>query len=75
MDRTKQRELASRGGTAAHLKGTAHTWTADEAREAGRKGGIITHQNRKARQLAECYERTAQLGPSMPVIWADKDVE
>jgi uncharacterized protein len=39
MDRTKQREIASKGGKAAHQKGTAHEFTREEAREAGRKGG------------------------------------
>jgi len=41
MDHEKRREIASRGGRAAHEKGTAHKWTRDEAREAGRKGGIV----------------------------------
>ena len=36
MDRGKQREIASKGGKAAHQKGTAHEWTSEEAREAGR---------------------------------------
>ena len=39
MDRTKQREIASKGGKAAHEKGNAHEWTVEEAKEAGRKGG------------------------------------
>ena len=39
MDRDKQREIARKGGKAAHEKGTAHEFTADEARAAGRKGG------------------------------------
>jgi general stress protein YciG len=39
MDPEKQRQIASKGGKAAHQKGTAHEWDADEAREAGRKGG------------------------------------
>jgi general stress protein YciG len=43
MDRTQQREIASKGGKAAHAKGTAHEWTAEEAREAGRKGGMMSH--------------------------------
>src|SRR5688572_10758894 len=46
MDRDKQREIASKGGRAAHEKGTAHEWTREEAREAGRKGGLRTHQQR-----------------------------
>jgi uncharacterized protein len=47
MDRAKQREIASKGGKAAHQKGTAHEWTSEEAREAGRKGGMASHQRRK----------------------------
>ncbi len=44
MDRDKQREIASKGGRVAHQKGTAHEWTAVEAREAGRKGGLASHR-------------------------------
>ncbi len=47
MDRQKQREIASRGGKAAHGKGTAHEFTSQEAREAGRKGGEKVSQNRE----------------------------
>jgi uncharacterized protein len=42
MSPEKQREIASKGGRAAHEKGTAHEWTPDEARAAGRKGGQIS---------------------------------
>ena len=42
----KQREIASKGGRAAHEKGTAHEWTADEARSAGRKGGQVSRGGR-----------------------------
>ena len=42
MDSAKQREIASKGGRAAHQKGTAHEWTREEAREAGRKGGMMS---------------------------------
>jgi len=44
MDRDKQRSIASKGGKAAHAKGTAHEWTEKEAREAGRKGGLASHR-------------------------------
>jgi uncharacterized protein len=47
MDQEKQREIASKGGRAAHQKGTAHEFTADEAREAGRKGGETVSRNRE----------------------------
>ena len=46
MDPAKKREIASRGGRAAHEKGTAHEFTPDEARQAGRKGGERVSQNR-----------------------------
>ena len=46
MSPDKQREIASKGGRAAHEKGTAHEWTADEAREAGRKGGEMVSRDR-----------------------------
>ncbi len=44
MDPEKQREIASRGGKAAHEKGTAHEFTSEEAKEAGRKGGKAAHK-------------------------------
>jgi general stress protein YciG len=47
MDRNKQRDIASKGGKSAHLKGTAHEWTIEEAREAGRKGGATAHRRRQ----------------------------
>ena len=47
MDRTKQREIASKGGRAAHAKGTAHEFTSEEARVAGRKGGEAVSRDRE----------------------------
>jgi general stress protein YciG len=52
MDRVKQREIASKGGKAAHQKGTAHEWTSEEARDAGRKGGLASHKRRREQILA-----------------------
>jgi general stress protein YciG len=46
MDSAKQREIASKGGRAAHAKGTAHEFTSDEARVAGRKGGEAVSRDR-----------------------------
>src|SRR5215218_7690644 len=46
MSPEKQREIASKGGRAAHQKGTAHEWTSEEARSAGRKGGQISRGGR-----------------------------
>jgi general stress protein YciG len=47
MDRTLVSAIARKGGKAAHSAGTAHEFTSDEAREAGRKGGRATHAKRR----------------------------
>ena len=59
MDAEKQREIARKGGRAAHEKGTAHEFTADEARAAGRKGGERVSANR------EHMSRIGRLGGKM----------
>ena len=46
MSPERQKEIASKGGRAAHQKGTAHEWTSEEARSAGRKGGQISRGGR-----------------------------
>ena len=46
MDPERQKEIASKGGRAAHEKGTAHEWSSVEARNAGRKGGVTVSQDR-----------------------------
>jgi hypothetical protein len=46
MDRTRVKEIASKGGKAAHAAGTAHQFSSDEARVAGRKGGMAPHARR-----------------------------
>lgn len=67
MDRSKQREIASKGGKAAHQKGTAHEWTSEEAREAGRKGGIASHQRRRERMSSNPSEvRSLGTASSLP---------
>lgn len=45
MDEEKQRQIASKGGKAAHQKGTAHEFTSEEARRAGHLGGQARHRN------------------------------
>lgn len=47
MSPDKQREIASRGGRAAHEHGTAHEYTSEEAREAGRRGGEVVSRDRE----------------------------
>jgi general stress protein YciG len=46
MDRSKVSEIASKGGKAAHAAGTAHQFSSDEARNAGKKGGVAPHVRR-----------------------------
>lgn len=47
MDEAQQREIASKGGQAAHQKGTAHEFDSEEARRAGQKGGEAVSRNRE----------------------------
>jgi general stress protein YciG len=47
MDENQQREIASKGGQAAHQKGTAHEFDSEEARRAGQKGGEVVSRNRE----------------------------
>ena len=48
MSAEKKREIASKGGKAAHAQGTAHKWTSAEAQAAGRKGGSISRRRPKS---------------------------
>lgn len=48
MDRERQREIARKGGRAAHEQGVAHQWSSEEARAAGRKGGQSSRGSRNA---------------------------
>jgi general stress protein YciG len=63
MDRSKQREIASKGGKAAHQKGTAHEWTSEEAREAGRKGGMASHRRKQDQMQPQGNEEIAASAP------------
>lgn len=47
MDEATQRAIASKGGQAAHQKGTAHEFDSEEARRAGQKGGETVSRNRE----------------------------
>ncbi len=53
MDPEKVKAIASRGGVAVHARGTAHRFTAEEAREAGRKGGKAPHRVRGRKLIEE----------------------
>jgi hypothetical protein len=64
MSPEKQREIASKGGRAAHAKGTAHEWTSEEARVAGRKGGQISRGGRG--RLSETSMDSGSFAPTEP---------
>ena len=64
MSAEKQREIASKGGRAAHQKGTAHEWTSEEARSAGRKGGQISRGGRGRLQEGPESAAPAEIGAS-----------
>jgi len=65
MDRHKQRDIASKGGKAAHQKGTAHEWTSEEAREAGRKGGMASHRRKQEQQQQNDEGSSGRLNEEM----------
>jgi general stress protein YciG len=59
MDEQRRREIASEGGKASHQRGSAHEFSAEEARMAGRKGGQIAHQRGKAHTFSSEEARMA----------------
>jgi uncharacterized protein len=69
MDRARQRDIASKGGKAAHQKGTAHEWTSEEARDAGRKGGLASHRRRREQKDTQ-HERPGE----MPAAGTDDEI-
>ena len=64
MSPEKQREIASKGGRAAHSKGTAHEWTSEEARAAGRKGGQASRGGRGRLPEGATETRVTPGGPT-----------
>jgi len=60
MDPERQRQISSQGGKAAHQKGTAHEFDSEEAREAGRKGGMVSGGRRRARESANAQRQPEQ---------------
>jgi len=66
MSPEKQREIASKGGRAAHEKGTAHEWTADEARSAGRKGGQVSRGGRGRLMHTDAMDPSGNSAPDRP---------
>lgn len=46
LPKERVQAIASAGGRAAHAQGTAHRWTSEQARAAGKKGGVAPHVRR-----------------------------
>jgi general stress protein YciG len=59
MDEARQREIASKGGQAAHQKGSAHEFSSEEARSAGSKGGKAAHEKGSAHEFSSEEARVA----------------
>jgi general stress protein YciG len=59
MDKERQHEIASKGGQAAHEKGTAHEFSSEEARQAGHKGGQAAHEKGTAHEFSSEEAREA----------------
>ena len=74
MDRSKQRDIASKGGKAAHQKGTAHEWTSEEAREAGRKGGMASHRRKQEQQTPEVGTLAEPVDPNPEQMIGTDDI-
>lgn len=60
LSKARRTEIASKGGKAAHLRGTAHEWSPEEARLAGRKGGVAS-QGGRGRNWRPPYRSTPKL--------------
>ncbi|WP_051718396.1 KGG domain-containing protein [Hymenobacter sp. IS2118] len=48
MSPETQRRIASEGGKASHASGRGHRFSAEEARDAGRKGGMVSRRGKSA---------------------------
>jgi len=59
MSDDEQRDIASKGGQAAHDQGSAHEFDSDEAREAGKKGGQVAHERGTAHEFDSDEAREA----------------
>ena len=72
MDPESQRQIASKGGKAAHEKGTAHEFSSEEAAEAGRKGGRSVSRNRE-HMAAIGRTNDAILYAGRAIVWVVAD--
>ena len=75
MPREKQREIARQGGRAAHQKGTAHEWNAEEARTAGRKGGQASRRGKSPAVNSPTEGDTALHDRGASVPWDETSMD
>ncbi len=71
MDEATQRSIASKGGQAAHQKGTAHEFDSEEARRAGQKGGEAVSRDRE--HMAQIGRKGGESRQSAARANAEKD--
>lgn len=60
MSKERQKEIASMGGKTAHEMGVAHEFTREQARKAGRKGGLARAAKRRAAQALRKLNAASQ---------------
>ncbi|MBF9220985.1 KGG domain-containing protein [Hymenobacter ruricola] len=53
MSPETQRRIASEGGKASHASGRGHRFSAEEARDAGRKGGLVSRRGKTVASSAK----------------------
>lgn len=83
MDEGKQREIARKGGKAAHKAGTAHEFSSEEASEAGRKGGLasgrrraeLQRQRQRQAEAEDNHEQEMQSETDMSDSESERDME
>lgn len=51
IDKTLQRQISSKGGKSAQALGTAHKWTSEEAKAAGRLGALKSRDRMPSDEL------------------------
>jgi general stress protein YciG len=65
LDPNRQREIARLGGRAAHAQGRAHEFTSEEARDAGRKGGVaVSRDNQHMKEIGRLGGRARRRTPA-----------
>lgn len=59
MDKALSRRIQRKGGKTVQKLGVGHKWSKDEARAAGRKGGLASQAKARQRKREEETEETS----------------